>query len=74
MAKVQFINLLCATLLISISSTKLIVQSPPSLKSLFTNGEIQASNSNFGYIPYGHNMVSQISLVPDSFSSLGWQN
>ena len=42
----------------ALTHAKLIIQSPMALKSLFPGGEIKASYANFGFIPYGHTMVS----------------
>ena len=47
-------------LLISCISANLIVQSPPELKKQFPDGVIKAAFANYGYIPYGHTMVSKI--------------
>ena len=44
--------------LISVVQLRMIIQSPKSLREQFVAGEIQASYANFGYIPYGHQMVS----------------
>ena len=48
-----------ASLLIACISASLIVQSPPELKSQFPDGVIKAAYANYGYIPYGHTMVSK---------------
>ena len=45
-------------LLISCISANLIVQSPAELKKQFPEGIIKASYANYGFIPYGHTMVS----------------
>lgn len=45
-------------LLISCISANLIVQSPAELKKQFPDGVIKASYANYGFIPYGHTMVS----------------
>ena len=45
-------------LLISCISANLIVQSPLELKKQFPDGVIKASYANYGFIPYGHTMVS----------------
>ena len=56
MAK-YIISFLCT--LIGISEANLIVQSPLSLRKRFNDeGLIPASYANFGFIPYGHTMVS----------------
>jgi hypothetical protein len=47
-------------LCVAFVQTRLMIQSPMSLKKLFEGGEIQASYANFGYIPYGHQMVGRI--------------
>lgn len=43
-------------------SSKLIIQSPANLKSLFRDGLIPASYANFGFIPYGHTIFGGISF------------
>lgn len=62
--------LVSLVLLTSAISSKLIIQSPKRLAELFPPvpdpkgfkpdlpGVIRASYANFGFIPYGHNMVS----------------
>lgn len=68
----KLINIVCTLMLILTTSAKLVIQSPLSLRSLFALGEIQSSNSNFGYIPYGHNMVSTSSL--SYLACLDWKD
>ena len=59
-----------ASLALTIVSTKLIIQSPEKLVNLFQEdqykkhnvGVIKASYANFGFVPYGHTMVSGITL------------
>lgn len=53
-----FIQILAALLCVSLAQAKLLVQSPISLRDKFTDGTIRASYANFGFIPYGHTMVS----------------
>jgi hypothetical protein len=63
--------------LIAHISSKLIIQSPARLRDLFPAdpndeksglGVIKASYANFGFIPYGHSMVSkQRHLISFSF-------
>jgi len=67
-------KILVSLVLLAIVSAKLIIQSPKRLAELFPPmpdpkgfkpdlpGVIRASYANFGFIPYGHNMVS-ISLM-----------
>jgi len=45
-------------MLLALIEAKLLIQSPLSLRSKFKNGLIAASYANFGFIPYGHTMVS----------------
>jgi hypothetical protein len=42
----------------AVTAGKLQIQSPLSLRKKFPNGKIVASYANFGFIPYGHTMVS----------------
>jgi len=63
-------KILVSLVLLAIVSAKLIIQSPKRLAELFPPmpdpkgfkpdlpGVIRASYANFGFIPYGHNMVS----------------
>ena len=63
-------KILVSLVLLVIVSAKLIIQSPKRLAELFPPmpdpkgfkpdlpGVIRASYANFGFIPYGHNMVS----------------
>jgi len=53
-----FIAVLLATL--QLAAPKLLIQSPMSLREKFKDGTIRASYANFGFIPYGHTMVSQV--------------
>lgn len=50
---------LLVTLMVMGVEANLVVLSPMSLRKLFPMGEIKTSYANFGYIPYGHNMVSE---------------
>ena len=62
-------SILCAiSLLVSTLNSKLIIHSPESLAALFPPAEsatkdawgvIPASYANFGFVPYGHAMVSR---------------
>ena len=67
---------LCATLVLDSVLSKLIVLSPQGLKSKFKDGEIKANYANFGFVPYGHTMVSAedalIHVSTDWKSVHGW--
>jgi hypothetical protein len=56
-------KIVCATVasLIAGSDAKLSIMSPSKLRDMFKDGIIPASYANFGYIPYGHSMVSKVS-------------
>lgn len=43
----------------------IIVRSPQELRESFPNGEIKAGYSNFGFIPYGYNLVGKLHYNPD---------
>ena len=61
-------------LLISCISANLIVQSPASLKKQFPEGKIKAAYANYGFIPYGHTMVSKLAYVLMLCDILGWKS
>ena len=66
-----------AGIFVGIAASKLVINSPEKLASLFKQegalrGVIEASYANFGLIPYGHSMVSTKSSL--SFILVkGWQ-
>ena len=59
-------------MLVAFAQAKLLIQSPMRLREKFEDGKIKASYANFGYIPYGHSMVSL--LILSDLLGLGWQN
>ena len=63
-------------LLISCISANLIVQSPAALKKQFPEGKIKAAYANYGFIPYGHTMVSKLinEKLTLFFYILGWKS
>ena len=54
--------LLCLTMKIMFTQSKLVVYSPQDLIEQFkdTNGVINANYANFGHIPYGQSLIGQI--------------
>jgi hypothetical protein len=60
----------------SFATTKLIIHSPKRLMEMFPyvnadgnteTGVIPASYANFGFIPYGHSMVSIFVIIDQNF-------
>ena len=55
--------IVCATILVAVTDAMLLIESPLTLRDKFKNGVIKASYANFGYIPYGHTMVSIVTFI-----------
>ena len=57
--------------LLNFGNSKLVIQSPDSLRNLFRDQLIPASYANFGYIPYGHTIFGTIAFNKEADTMCG---
>lgn len=57
--------------LFNYGASKLVIQSPQSLKNEFREGVIPASYANFGFIPYGHTIFGAIAFEKEAHNMCG---